>query len=57
MLAPSIPWFVYIFLTIIAAIAAVLAPIRWPYINNVTCLLTPSVALQGSQYQAIDGPL
>ena len=31
--------------------------VGWPNIDNVTCLLTPSVALQGSQYQEKDRPL
>ncbi len=55
-LPASIPWFV-IFFTIIVAIAAILALVGWPNIDNVTCLLTLSVALQESQYQAMTGPL
>ncbi len=38
-------------------ITTTLAPIGWPNIDNVTCLLTPSVALRGSQYQEMDKPL
>ena len=53
----SIPWFVNIFLTVIVVMATVLAPVRWPNIDDVTCLLAPSVALQGSQYQAMDRQL
>jgi hypothetical protein len=53
----SIPRFGNLFLSVIIAIAFILAPARWTNIDNCTCLLTPSVALQGSQYQAMDGPL
>ncbi len=53
----SIPWFVNICLTVIVVIAAFSAPVGWPNIDNGTCLLTPSVALRGSQYQETDKPL
>ena len=44
--------------TIIVMIAAALAPVGWPNIDDVTCLLTtPSIALRGSQYKEKDGPL
>jgi hypothetical protein len=46
-----------VFFAVIVAIATTLAPIGWPNIDNVTCLLTPSVALPGSQYQETDKPL
>ncbi len=55
-LPASIPWFVNFF-TVIIATAAALAPDGWPSIDDVTCLLTPSIALWGSQYQETDGPL
>ena len=53
----STPWFVNFFFAVIVAITTTLAPIGWPNIDNVTCLLTPSVALPGSQYQETDKPL
>ena len=56
-LPASTPWFVNFFFAVIIAIAATSAPVGWPNINNVTCLLTPSVALRGSQYQEMDKPL
>ena len=56
-LPASTPWFVKFFFAVIVAIATTLAPIGWPNIDNVTCLLTPSVALPGSQYQETDKPL
>ncbi len=56
-LPASTPWFIKFFFAVIVAIATTLAPIGWPNIDNVTCLLTPSVALPGSQYQETDKPL
>ena len=52
----STPWFVKFFFAVIVAITTTLAPIGWPNIDNVTCLLTPSVALPGSQYQEFGKP-
>ena len=43
--------------SVIVTIATTLALVGWPNINDVTCLLTPSVALQWSQYQETDEPL
>ena len=53
----STPWFLKFFFAVIVTIATTLVPIGWPNIDNVTCLLTPSVALPGSQYQETDKPL
>ena len=47
-------WLGKIFLSIIIAIAAGSAPVRWPEIDSGTCLLQPSVALQRSQYQVTE---
>jgi len=56
-LPASTPWFTKFLFAVIVAIATTLSPIGWPNIDNVTCLLTPSVALPGSQYQETDKPL
>ncbi len=45
------------FPAVIVTIDAILAPIGWPNIDNITCLLSHPVALWGSQYQAMLGPL
>ena len=50
----STPCFVNFFFAVIVEIPIVLAPLGWPNINIVTCLLTPLVALWRSQYQAMD---
>ena len=47
-------WLGKIFLSIIIAIAAGSAPVRWPEINSDTGLLKSAVALQRSQYQATE---
>ena len=47
-LPASTPWFTKFFFAVIVAIATTLAPIGWPNIDNVTCLLTPSVAYRGA---------
>ena len=47
-------WLGKIFLSIIIAIAAGSAPVRWPDIDSCTCLLQPSVAQQRSQYQVTE---
>ena len=44
-------WLGKIFLSIIIAIAAGSAPVKWPEIDRGTCLLKSAVALQRSQYQ------
>ena len=56
-LSASTPWFVNYFVNVIVAIAATSAPVGWANIDNVTCLLTPSAALRGRQYQETDKPL
>jgi hypothetical protein len=56
-LRPSILWFIHIFFTIIVAIAIILAPLGWSNINDVTCILTSSVALREIWYQVTDGPV
>ena len=53
----SISWLLNYFVAVIVPIGAALAPVGWPNIDDVTCLLTPSVALWGSQCQDTDGPL
>ena len=45
------------FSAVIVTITTASALVGWPNINNVTCLLTPPIALQGSQYQETDEPL
>ena len=47
-------WFGKSFLSIIIAIAAGFALVRWPNIDSCTCLLQPSVAKQRSQYQVTE---
>ncbi len=47
-------WLGKILLSIIIAIAAGSAPVRWPEIDSGTCLLKSSVALQRSQYQVTE---